>query len=173
MTTTTKAESTKGNMLIIDDDPSFGMVLQAIAQNRGFETHYVPSLLDLGSFARIKDFEIAVIDYYLGSLRGDEIAEYVDMFFQEVPVIIVSSKPFTQEDIKKWPSCVRQFVAKTEGQTRIMDRVVRVLDRDRMLKRFQNRTVPVPHVETAAGSSFRGNIRQTATPITVKAQLTQ
>jgi DNA-binding NtrC family response regulator len=130
----------KMKMLIIDDDPSFGMVLQAVAQSQGFYTHYVTSLLDLGSFARIKEFDVAVIDYYLGNLRGDEIAEYVDMFFQNIPVLIVSSNSFSNQDIEKWPSCVRRFVSKSEGPVKIIDKVKRVLERDQLLKRLEQRS---------------------------------
>lgn len=127
-----------GKMLVIDDDPSFGQLISTLAESRGLQTHYVSSLLDLGSFARIKEYEVALIDYFLGNLRGDEIAQYVEMFFQDIPVVIVSGNNFSAEEVDKWPASVKRFVAKSEGPYNIIDRVISVLERERLLKKFQN-----------------------------------
>lgn len=123
-------------LVIFDDDVCFGALLTAKARQAGFDTKFFTSLIDLGSFARIKEFDIAIIDYFLGSIRGDEIAEYVDTFFAEIPVIIVSSNDFDPRQVAKWPASVRQFVPKTQGIGKIIDAARGVLERDRMLRHF-------------------------------------
>lgn len=131
-----KTTPSVGRLLVIDDDRTFGAIISACAKTRGFEPLYCSSLIDLGSFARIREFDVAVIDYFLGSMQGDEIAEYVDTFFSEIPVIIVSSKPFGAEEVAKWPSSVRRFIAKSEGPAAIVEAAKNLVNRERLIRRL-------------------------------------
>lgn len=134
------AGSVGDKLLVVDDDPNFGALISAVAKDRGFIPKFFTSLIDMGSFARIKEFDVAVIDYYLGSMRGDEIAEYVDTFFSEVPVIIVSSEDLRESRNVKWPACVRTFIPKSEGPGRIIDTARQIVKRERLLKHFASAT---------------------------------
>ena len=125
-------------MLLIDDDPSFGALLQAVSESMGFATEYAPSLMELGAFARIKEFDIAVIDYYLASMRGDEIAGYVDMFFHDIPVVIVSCYAFSKNEMQNWPPCIKRFIPKSAGVSQMVETIRQVLERERLLKQCRN-----------------------------------
>jgi DNA-binding NtrC family response regulator len=125
-------------LLIIDDDICFGALMSAVAPKYNLEPRFFPSLVDMGSFARIRDFDIAVIDYFLGHLRGDEIAEYVDTFFDDIPVIIVSAEESLSQREKTWPESVRIFLPKSIGPDGIAATARKVLSRDRFLKRFEH-----------------------------------
>lgn len=135
-------------LLVVDDDVCFGALMTAVAKTRGFAPHFFTSLIDMGSFARIREFDVAIIDYYLGTLRGDEIAEYVDTFFSDVPVIIVSSENLAETRSVKWPASVRQFIPKTEGPVKIVEAALAVVKRDRLLRRFLN----LPRTGMSTGS---------------------
>ncbi len=126
-------------LLVIDDDETFCKIVGAAGRSRGFETRCYSSLVDMGSFARIKEFDVAIIDYYLGSMRGDEIAEYVDTFFRDIPVLIVSAKDFETDQMAKWPDSVRRFVSKSAGADAIIANTREVLDRHRLLQRLSSR----------------------------------
>lgn len=128
-------------LLIIDDDVCFGAVMSAVASRQGFAVRFFPSLVDMGSFARIKQFDIAIIDYFLGHLRGDEIAEYVDTFFDDVPIVIVSGDTAIQCVERTWPASVRAFVSKGEGPLAIAQVARQVLSRDRWLKHLSRQTI--------------------------------
>ncbi len=127
-------------VVIFDDDSNFGTLLTTKARAAGFEPSYFTSLVDMGSFARIKNYDLAIVDFYMDTIRGDEIAEYVDTFFKDIPVIIVSGEDFSQsEKMKQWPDTVRAFVPKTDGIDRILTTAKAVLQRERMLKRLAKR----------------------------------
>ena len=126
-------------LLVIDDDATFCKIIAAAGKSRGFDSRCYGSLVDMGSFARIKEFDIAIIDYYLGSMHGDEIAEYVDTFFRNVPVLIVSARNFDKDQVAKWPDSVRRFVSKSSGADNIIASAREVLDRSRLLQRLSNR----------------------------------
>lgn len=145
----TSSESLGDKLLIVDDDVCFGALISAVAKDRGFVPRFFTSLIDMGSFARIKEFDVAIIDYYLGSLRGDEIAEYVDTFFSEVPVIIVSSEDLRETRAVKWPASVRTFIPKSEGPGRIVEAAKQIVKRERLLRRF----LAFPGAEVTATNS--------------------
>lgn len=119
--------SSKKKLLIIEDDPNFRTLLVTGARRAGFEPHAYTSLVDLGSFARIGEFDLAMLDYYLESLTGDEIAHYVDSFFAHIPVVVVSAHPVDHPEMQ-WPKSVRAFVNKDAGIVGIMAEVKRILE---------------------------------------------
>ena len=127
-------------MLVIDDDVAFGRLLAAIGSARGFRSEHFSSLMDLGYFARIKDFDVAILDFYLETVRGDEIATYVDTFFCDTPVIIISSENFHLKADYKWPNSVKEFLHKKVGPERIIDAAAKIVARNVLLKRFSRRT---------------------------------
>lgn len=115
------------SILIIDDDVTFGAVMEATARRAGFDAEFHPSLVELGSFARLREFDLAVVDYFLESLRGDEVAQYADTFFEGLPVIVVSAKEFTPQETAKWPASVREFISKDKGPQAVVDAAKRIL----------------------------------------------
>lgn len=124
-------------VLLVDDDPAFGYLMKTVAKGLGIDLTHKTSLIELGSFAMIKDFDIAIIDFYLESLRGDEIAQYVDTFFNEMPIVIVSAHEFDETAKSKWPPTVKSFLPKEIGAAQILTRVIELYNRQKLLKRFQ------------------------------------
>lgn len=133
------ASPARDKLVIFDDDVCFGALITAKARAEGFDPRFFTSLVDMGSFARIKDFDVAIVDFYLGTIRGDEIAEYVDTFFDQVPVIMVSSEDMGDTKISRWPASVRRFVPKSAGPGRIIQAAEQVLRRERLLRHFASR----------------------------------
>lgn len=115
------AKAEPGKMLVIDDDPAFGQIMKALASARGIQCDWVPSLESLGRVGRVGDYDLAILDYFLEKFTGGEIAEYVDVFFSDIPVVIVSSRPDIHAQQRKWPKCVRLFVDKATGARSILD----------------------------------------------------
>ena len=115
------AKAEPGKMLVIDDDPAFGQIMKALASARGIQCDWVPSLESLGRVGRVGDYDLAILDYFLEKFTGGEIAEYVDVFFSDIPVFIVSIRPDIHAQQRKWPKCVRLFVDKATGARSIMD----------------------------------------------------
>ena len=124
-------------LIVFDDDPYFGALISATARGFGFTPTYFTSLFDMGPLARIKDYDFAIIDVFMGSIRGDELAEYIDMFFGQVPVILVSSEDMVGKNgLSRWPQSVRAFVHKAEGPYKILDAARTTLQRERLLQRL-------------------------------------
>jgi len=114
----------KKGILLIDDDEMFRALFKSIADSMGIPVTCHASLAEMHSFAALKDYDVAVFDYYLESFRGPEIAEYVDVFFRELPVILISGGEIDGETKRVWPNCIRRFVAKQSGAYAIIERAL-------------------------------------------------
>ena len=127
--------------VILDDDPYFGALMAATARSFGFTPSYYASIFDLGPFAKIKDFDFAIIEVYMGCIRGDELAEYIDMFCEDVPVILVSGQDLHEANWEsRWPKSVRSFIPKSEGPYKILEAARATLQRERLLRRLATTT---------------------------------
>lgn len=118
-------------ILVIDDDPAFGRIIKALAESRGYTCDWVESLDALGRVGRVGEYDLAILDYFLEQFTGGEIAEYVEVFFSKIPVVIVSSRPDIHAQQRKWPPCVKLFVDKLSGAKSILDEALRLINEPR------------------------------------------
>ncbi len=106
--------------VLIDDDPLFGNIMVRVAKSRGADIDYFPSLLDMGSVGCLGQYDAAIVDYDLGNMTGVEIAEYLKVFFGDIPMVLVSSRHRDIMKPKSWPDSVRCFVHKSAGYEAIL-----------------------------------------------------
>lgn len=115
-------------LLLIDDDEFFRALFQAIADSLGLPAETYASLSEMPSVGALKDYDVVILDYYLESFRGPEIAEYVDVFFKDLPVLVISGGEITDHDQRAWPACIRRFVPKSSGPYTIIERALEALE---------------------------------------------
>jgi DNA-binding response OmpR family regulator len=115
-------------MVIIDDDPNFLDVMATAAAYEGIDAETFSSLDEMGTLARLGDYDLAVLDYSLSSMTGIEIAEYIDIFFDRLPVILVSASDSALRVEDHWPDCIRDFKPKAEGVPSIIGSAKDVLE---------------------------------------------
>lgn len=115
-------------LLLIDDDEMFRALFQAIADSMGVPCETFASLSDMPSFAALKEYDVVILDYYLDSFRGPEIAEYVDVFFNDLPVLVISGGEIDDGERRAWPTCIRRFVPKSHGAYSIVERALEAME---------------------------------------------
>ncbi len=106
-------------ILLIDDDDVFRELMVAAGRSYPYIVDAYPSLAALGSFARIGGYDLAIIDYHLPDLTGSEIAEYIEIFFKDTPVILISADSQQPLECSKQHLCIRSFVHKGIGIDRM------------------------------------------------------
>jgi DNA-binding response OmpR family regulator len=122
----TESAFRKKGLLLIDDDESFCRLVKAAADARGIPITCFASLEQMPSLGALGDYDLAIIDYNLRAFTGLEIAEYVDVFFDQLPVLIVSIDNLENNSAERWPTCVRKFVNKAFGPFAIVQRALAV-----------------------------------------------
>src|SRR5687768_1685397 len=93
----------KKGIVVIDDDEAFCALIHMVGRNLGVPVQCYESLYHLGSFACLREYDLAILDFHLDSINGVEIAEYVDTFFRQLPVLLVSGDASLNESQGKWP----------------------------------------------------------------------
>lgn len=78
--------------VLIDDDVIYRNLFGAIAESLGLAVNTFSSLAEMATIARLRDYDMVFVDYHLESFMGTEIAEYVDVFFPDLPVFLVSAE---------------------------------------------------------------------------------
>jgi CheY-like chemotaxis protein len=114
-------------ILIVDDDEVYGRILGSEVRSHGCESTVVNSLLDLGSVGRLGLYDAAIIDFHLDKMKGDEIAEYIDKFLLDVPVVMISADEAMHDRLNGWPKPVKGFVSKKVGTPLLVDKVMDIL----------------------------------------------
>jgi len=106
-------------ILLVDDDPTFGKIMKRAAVTKGVDLTFCASL---DEFATLQnwDYDVVMMDYDLGAVTGVELTKYIEQFTkEEVPVILVSQT--NQQDFKRWPGSIREFVHKRLGPYALLD----------------------------------------------------
>lgn len=112
-----------GDIILIDDDESFGKLVQEYGSQMGVCIDCYTSLLDLGSIGQFTNYDAAIIDYNLDCLNGIEIAEYFPPLMLDIPVVLVSGD-FREDKARRWPKSIRQFVKKSDGIPQIIETAI-------------------------------------------------
>src|SRR4051812_44850400 len=76
-------------LLLIDDDPVFGKIMQRVARNLGAPLTYVQSVSKMPE-VRADVFDVAIVDYDLGSVTGLELMACLENQGLSIPVVLVS-----------------------------------------------------------------------------------
>lgn len=111
-------------VLLIDDDPLFQELVRASLDHRYFEVDVFSSLSVLQNYADMSEYDIVILDHYLPEVTGLEIAQYVDMYFQNTPVIMVSGGHPGNDPAWVWPGCIQKYVTKKSGISALVSAVM-------------------------------------------------
>ena len=108
-------------ILVLADDLELGGNLLAAADKFDCRLDFRHSLMELGSFAALGLYEVVVVDYDLKSMRGDEVAQYIEAFFKHIPVILLALDPNSVLPHNQFPKCVRAILTKNSSALRILE----------------------------------------------------
>ncbi|MBC7661033.1 MAG: response regulator [Chitinophagaceae bacterium] len=111
----------KPKMVLIDDDPSYTSILARCAAMEGIDLDTFNSLSELGFVSLLRNYDVAIIDYDLGSLNGVEIAEYMSTLLNDMPMVLISASDRSEEMAAHCPHSVRAFLNKSAGFSKILD----------------------------------------------------
>lgn len=108
-------------ILLVDDDATFGKIMLRSAKLRGVDLTFCVALDEVAQYNHEK-FDLALIDFNLGSVTGIEFAEYLTRYaFGALDTIIISHSPQTVSHL--WPLNARRFLHKKMGHQMIWDSI--------------------------------------------------
>jgi HPt (histidine-containing phosphotransfer) domain-containing protein/CheY-like chemotaxis protein len=121
-TATATLKKSQRDLVLVDDDLTFCHTMVYAAKRRGLEIDYFTNLMDMGSIACFQKYSVAIVDFQLEQMNGLEVAEYFPVFFDDMPVILISqNEQGDGSQRQKWPQSIKQFVHKKAGAEAILD----------------------------------------------------
>lgn len=114
------SEGMRTRILVIDDDPTFGKILQKIGAQSGADILVVDEVEDLAHLPQ-SHFDVAIIDFDLGAFNGVEIAAYLEKIGSARSSILVSQSQEVTTPIGSWPKAIKGFIQKSLGHFAIFE----------------------------------------------------
>ncbi len=111
-------------LLLIDDDPVFGHIMEQTADRFEVDLDVVQSVDAVGFIAGMKEYDIIIVDQNMQFMSGMEVAAYISSFFETKTVILISSSPVVKDGGLGLPSFVSAFVNKNEGYYRVLKKAL-------------------------------------------------
>ncbi len=84
----------KKRILVIDDEPTVGMLLQFNLQQRGFEVYTADNASDGMKIAENSDIDLFILDISIPGTNGIEICKLLrkQLKYSRTPIVMISSK---------------------------------------------------------------------------------
>ncbi len=115
-------------VLLMDDDPVYQNLFKSIGKKMGVSISSYESLADMMSFTKLNNYDMIFLDYYLENWTGTEIAEYVDVFFPNLPVFLISADKKVCQGNNKPHSIKKSYCKSTNPYDIIID-AIRTLEK--------------------------------------------
>jgi hypothetical protein len=117
---------TTKRILLVDDDDMYGRLMHAQADRLGIDLTYCRGIDEFLRTGSLSQFDVVLLDYDLGWIKGSALAEFCQVFFAQVPVVIVSStSDWWFKTGLRYPQCVKCFIHK---ETPLDSALARALD---------------------------------------------
>lgn len=135
-------------ILVIDDDPTFGRIMQHAAALKHVNLTFCTSPEEMAALQNWQ-FDVVVMDMDLGAVTGYELTRYLEEFtIEPIPVVLVSQSQ--NINTKHWPSTIREFVHKGAGPFAILDASFEAHEVNMLNKN-------IAHPDAKANSSSKGD----------------
>lgn len=117
-----KAKNTPIRILVLDDDPIFGQVIQRYTKGKNVEVDVCQTASEFADRVANESYHVTILDYYLEHYRGTHIANAL----RDLPVVLISRKSQWLSDEPIMPRTVQTFVHKKYGANAILEAALKI-----------------------------------------------
>jgi two-component system response regulator AtoC len=116
-----------GNVLVVDDDPAVGTVLQGLLQQGGVESSWVASAAMALEYLARHAVDAVVTDLRMPGMDGMQLLQQIGTRFPEVPVIMMTAHGTVPLAVEAMKAGAADFVLKPFDRQEILYTVRKVL----------------------------------------------
>jgi len=112
--TTGMVRSMSSKVLVIEDDEGAADLMLAILRKEGLDVEYSSDGKSGYEKAKIKTPDLVIVDLMLPRMHGYEVIERLreDAKFKDIPILVVSSKSYTQDQEGALDAGATEFLTK-------------------------------------------------------------
>jgi DNA-binding response OmpR family regulator len=119
----------KANILVVEDDPNLGQILQEYLQVKGYSTKLaINGLLGLHAFEQER-FDLCLLDVMLPQMDGFTLAEKIRTRDQQVPVIFLTAKSLKEDTLNGFRLGADDYITKPFSLEELLLRIQAILRR--------------------------------------------
>ncbi len=119
----------KASILVVEDDPNLGQILQEYLQVKGYATHLATNgLLGLQAFSA-QPFDLCLLDIMLPQLDGFTLAEKIRARNQQVPIIFLTAKSLKEDTLNGFRVGADDYITKPFSLEELLLRIQAILRR--------------------------------------------
>ena len=113
------------NMLLIDDDPVFCMVMEKISEELNVALTTCSSFNELENLAVPEVFDVALVDYYLDGVSANLRGPAVTRLLGKTPSFLISRNDTCEFESGAWPKNIKGFIGKSSGPRGILSEALK------------------------------------------------
>lgn len=122
-------ENVKTQVLLVEDDPNLGALLQEYLEAKGFETKLATDgKKGFDTFCK-QEFDLLLLDVMMPVKDGLTLAKEIRVTDKNVPIIFLTAKSMKEDTIEGFNSGADDYITKPFSMDELMARITAVLRR--------------------------------------------
>lgn len=122
-------EPNKATLLLVEDDPTLGMLLQDFLQSRHYDVHWAKDGVDALRHFKNNRYDLCVLDVMMPGLDGFTVAELIRERFPQLPIIFLTAKSLHQDVVRGFKAGADDYIKKPVDEEELLVRIEAVLKR--------------------------------------------
>jgi two-component system, OmpR family, response regulator len=134
-------ETVKSKVLLVEDDPSLGPLLQEYLEAKGFDTKLAADG-KTGSDVFFKEsFDLVLLDVMMPIKDGYTLAKEIRLVDKNIPIIFLTAKSMKEDTIEGFNAGADDYITKPFSMEELMARVTAVLRRTNKVRSTESEEV--------------------------------
>jgi len=119
----------KAKILLVEDDPGLGFVIQDTLKDAGFTVHLCRDGKEGLQKFNSNDYDICLLDVMMPKKDGFELARDIRKISQEIPLIFLTAKTMISDKVEGFNSGADDYITKPFSNEELLLRIDAVLKR--------------------------------------------
>jgi two-component system, OmpR family, response regulator len=131
-------EPVKTKILLVEDDPSLGPLLQEYLEAKGFETKLAEDGKKGGDMFFKGNFDLLLLDVMMPVKDGITLAKEIRVVNKNIPIIFLTAKSMKEDTIEGFNAGADDYITKPFSMEELMARVNAVLRRTNKMRAVES-----------------------------------
>lgn len=134
-------ETVKSKVLLVEDDPSLGPLLQEYLEAKGFETKLASDGKSGSDLFFKETFDLVLLDVMMPIKDGFTLAKEIRLVDKNIPIIFLTAKSMKEDTIEGFNAGADDYITKPFSMEELMARVTAVLRRTNKVRSTESEEV--------------------------------
>jgi two-component system, OmpR family, response regulator len=131
-------DAVKTKILLVEDDPSLGPLLQEYLDAKGFETKLAEDGKKGGDMFFKGNFDLLLLDVMMPVKDGFTLAKEIRVVNKNIPIIFLTAKSMKEDTIEGFNAGADDYITKPFSMEELMARITAVLRRTNKVRAVES-----------------------------------